>query len=309
MKRWMSAKGYRAGIASLLALGMIVIGGGASAAPDATATIAYQPMTDGGLTAGLPFEAWLVFGDANPAVPGYALPAGASIRITFPPAFIPEPGAMQGVVLLYGWPQNAIDVPFSFAKDPADPRTMVITLKGPIAIHGTDKPGLKSIHLRTDERNPAAGDYPIKIELVDAGPSSGTLEAVAHISPERVPNIAQYNQLHSGRNEDWQHVQPGQTAPLPVDLLVTRNAAPRATLTLARSSDGILNVVADGKPIGTIESRGVPLTLVPQPFGPGFARLGIVRFEIRAGSTAGMAEIEAKLDGGTTATLHVIVEH
>ncbi len=305
----MSTKSYGTAIAGLLALGMIIVSGGASPAANATATIAYQPMTDGGLTAGLPFEAWIVFGDTNPTVPGYALPAGASIRITFPPAFIPESGAMQGVVLLYGWPQNAIDVPFSFAKDPADPRTMVITLKGPIALRGPAQPGLKAIHLRTDERNPAAGDYPIKIELLNAGSSSGTLEAVAHISPERVPNIAQFNQLHNGRDEDWQHLQPGQMARLPVDLLITRSDAPRATLVLARRSDGGLNVVADGKPIGTIESRGVPLTLVPQPFGPGFARLGIVSFEIHAGSTVGMAEIEAKLDGGTSTTLHVIVEH
>jgi hypothetical protein len=50
---------------------MAIVGGGASSAAGATATIAYQPMT-----AGLPFEAWVVFGDPNPAVPGYALRSG-----------------------------------------------------------------------------------------------------------------------------------------------------------------------------------------------------------------------------------------
>jgi hypothetical protein len=296
-------------LASMLAF---VFGSGEAVVAEqpAPTTIGWQPMTDGGLTAGLPFEAWIDFGSSNPAVEGYSLPAGASIRITFPQAFTPESGVMQGVVLLNGWPQNAIDIPFSFAYDPSDPRTLVITLKGAIAANlAAGSPGLKAIHLRTDERNPAPGDYPIKIAFVNAGASNGTVEATAHIYPERVPNIAQYNQLHPGQaDEDWQHVRPGQMAPVPVDLLVTRNDAPRATLQLAKRPDGGLNVMADGKPIGTIEAHGVPVTLVPHPFGPGFARLGIVEFNVQAGQTPGNAEIEAKLDGGTMTTIHVIVD-
>jgi hypothetical protein len=66
-------------------------------------TVGYQPMTDIGLTTGQPFEAWLILGDANPMVPGYALPARASIRVTFPAAFVPEPVPSQGATLLYGW--------------------------------------------------------------------------------------------------------------------------------------------------------------------------------------------------------------
>ena len=60
-------------------------------------------------------------------------------------------------------------------------------------------------------------------------------------------------------------------------------------------------------PIGTIAARGVPLILTPVPLAPGFARLGIVRFQMHAGETVGKAEIEATLDGGTTTTVHAIV--
>ena len=292
----------------ILATALVVIGGAIpSVAQAPAATIAYQVMTDGGLTTGQPFEAWVVFGDPNPAAPGYALPAGSVIRVTFPPPFTPEPVSIQGVVLLYGWSQGSIDVPYAFAKDPADPRTIVITIKAPITVQAPERPGLKAIHLRTDLRNPLSGNYPIKIALLNAGQSNGTLDAVAHIGTTRVPHIAQYNQLHESRDEDYQHVQPGQAVPLPIDLLVTRNDEPRATLQLAKRLDGGLNIVADGKPIGKIEPHGVPVTLTPHPFGPGFARLGIVEFTVQAGQSAGAADIEAELDGGTGTTLHVLV--
>jgi hypothetical protein len=171
------------------------------------------------------------------------------------------------------------------------------------------RPGLKAIHLRTDERNPAAGSYPLKVAFVDAGPLSGAFEATAHIDAGAVPNIAQYNQLHEARNEDWQRTPPGQTAALPVDLLVTRTDLPRATLALSTRSDGSLSVLSDGKPIGTVAAHGVPVTLTPVALPPGFARLGIVRFQIRAGETVGTAEIEATLDGGTMTTVHAMVSN
>lgn len=64
-----------------------------------------------------------------------------------------------------------------------------------------------------------AESYPIKVAFIDAGPRSGTVEAIADISAGSLPNIAQYNQSHDARDEDWQRVQPGQTATLPSGLL------------------------------------------------------------------------------------------
>jgi hypothetical protein len=67
---------------------------------------------------------------------------------------------------------------------------------------------LKAIHLRTDERNPMAESYPIKVAFIDAGPRSGTVEAIADISAGSLPNIAQYNQSHAlsnaRRRDGWQ---------------------------------------------------------------------------------------------------------
>jgi hypothetical protein len=57
-----------------------------------------------------------------------------------------------------------------------------------------------------------------------------------------------------------------------------------------------LNIVADGTPIGTIEVRG-----------SGFARFRIVEFNVQVGQVPGAAEIEAKLDGGTSIAIHVSV--
>jgi hypothetical protein len=272
--------------------------------------IGYQPMTSEGLAAGRPFEAWVLLDRSmNPTVAGYALPAGATIRVTFPPAFTPEAGVHPEAVLLYGWPQKAAPVPFSVALDPRDPRTVVIKLAQALPAEPPTRPGLKAIHLRTGERNPTqAGDYPITLQFVDAEALSGTRQAIAHITAGPVPVIAAYNQLHDGQDEDWQQVTPGGSVALPIDLLVTLPGEARASITLRPVQGGGLEILRDGQAIGRVASHGVPVTLTPVPFGPGFARLGIVRFRVTAGSAPGLAEIDAQLQGGPAYTLHVAVE-
>jgi hypothetical protein len=274
------------------------------------ATIEYQPMTSHGLAAGLPFEAWVVFDKSpSPAEPGYALPAGATFRFTFPRAFTPQPDSHPEAVLLYGWPQKAASVPFTVALDPQDPRTIVLRLTEAFPAGPRERPGLKAIHLRMGPLNPAqAGDFPIAIQIAEAGALSGTTQAIAHITARPVPVIAAYNQLHRGDNEDWQHVIPGETAPFPIDLLVTLPDTARSFISLRPIAGGNLEILSDGIPIGAITRRGVPVTLKPEAFGPGFARLGIVRFYVTGGSVPGMAEIDAQLHGGSSYTLHVVVE-
>lgn len=76
-------------------------------------TIGYQPMVSTGLAANQPFEAWLVLDKpADPNVPGYAVPAGAKVRLTFGKAFTPVANQphLDGA-LLHGWPHGAIAVP------------------------------------------------------------------------------------------------------------------------------------------------------------------------------------------------------
>jgi hypothetical protein len=274
------------------------------------ATIEYQPMTSQGLAAGYPFEAWVVFDkSSNPAEPGYALPAGATFRFTFAPPFTPKPGIIPEAVLLYDWPQKAAPVPFAVGLDPTDPRTIFLKLKEAFPVGPPERPGLKAIHLRWGPLNPMQkGDYPITIKISDAGELSGTTHAIAHITSKPVPVVAAYNQLHEGRNEDWQHVETGQAAPLPIDLLISLPDRARSSIELSLGTNENLEILSDGTPIGTVTQRGVTVTLKPEHFGPGFARLGIVRFYVTAGSVAGLAEIDAQLQGGPNYTLRIVVE-
>lgn len=305
MKRWFSAMG----LITSVALTFVLFATIAWASPP-KATIEYQPMTSYGLAAGYPFEGWVVFDKSpDPAVPGYALPAGATFRFTFPREFTPQPDTHPESVLLYDWPQKSAPVPFTIGLDPQDPRTIVLRLKEAFPAGPPERPGLKAIHLRFGPLNPPqAGDYPIRIQISDAGELSGTAQAIAHITPKPVPVVAAYNQLHDSRNEDWQHVKLGQTAPLPIDLLVTLPDKCRSSVELHPAAGGNLEILSDGTPIGTVTPHGVPVTLKPQSFGPGFARLGIVRFYVTAGSVPGLAEIDAQLQGGPRYTLHLVVE-
>ena len=272
-------------------------------------TVAHQVMISTGLAARYPFEAWFVFDkSSDPAVPGYAVPVGATIRFTFPKAFTPKPGGVLGVVMLTGWSQGSIPVKLAWALDDKDPRTVVVHFSEAIATGSADRPGLKAIHLRTNEINPAkAGEYPIAIQFIDAGSLSGTTKAFAHITANPVPNVTAYNQLHEGKDEDWQHVKGREAAALPIDFLVTLPEASRSVISL-KAGDAGLSILRDGKPIGSITTKGAPVTLTPEAFGPGFSRLGVVRVHAKAGTTPGTAEIVAALEGGTYYVIHLIVE-
>lgn len=194
-------------------------------------------------------------------------------------------------------------------QNEADPRVVVVRIDGAIQSNPPEKPGLKAIHILTGELNPAvAGDYPIAVQFIDAGPLSGTSTAIAHITASAAPNVAAYNQLHQGRNEDWQRVKGGAEAAMPIDFLVTLPESSRSSIGLKASGDGALKIVSDGKPIGSIRTRGVPIALTPEPFGPGYSRLGIIRVRAGAGSQPGTAEIIARLNGGTEYKVTLIVE-
>jgi hypothetical protein len=212
-----------------------------------------------------------------PSKPGYAVPSGATMRFTFPKAFRPLPDMKPKAVLLYGWPQEPIPVKFEVALDSKDPRTIVITLLQSVEAAPPDRPGLKAIHLRTGEVNPAReGKYPIEIRFANAGELSGAATAIASITKSPVPNVAAYNQLHNGRNEDWQQVKRGETASIPIDLLITLPREARSSLSLHSRGDGSLEILSDERPIGAITASGVPLTLKPESFGPGFG--GVFRW-------------------------------
>jgi hypothetical protein len=274
-------------------------------------TVGYQPMVSTGLAAKEPFEAWFIFDKSNdPAIPGYAVPAGTTVRFTFPKEFMPHGNNPHlEAALLYGWPHGAIPAPFTITQDQTNSRVVTVRIEKSIASGPPERPGLKAIHIRTGELNPALpGDYPIKVEFIDAGPVSGTTTAVAHITGSPVPNIAAYNQLHQSKDEDWQRLKPGTETPLPIDFLVTLPEESRSSITLTPASGSSLSILSDGKPIGSITTKGVPIVIWSQPFGPGFARLGIVEIRAKAGTTPGTAQVIAALDGGPQYAINVIVE-
>ncbi len=294
-----------------MAVGATTLAGFPAQAGSPTITVGYQPMVSTGLAAKEPFEAWFVFDkSADPRIPGYEVPAGTTVRFTFPKEFMPVgDNPHLEAALLYGWPHGAIAAPFVITQDKADPRVVTVRIEQAISITPPEKPGLKAIHIRTGEINPAqAGDYPIKVEFIDAGPLSGTMTAVAHITENAVPNIAAYNQLHQSKDEDWQRLKTGMEAPLPIDFLVTLPDATRTSITLTPASGSSLRILSDGKPIGSIMTKGVPIVIRSQPFGPGFARLGIVEIRAKAGTTPGTAQIIAALDGGRQYVINLIVE-
>jgi len=185
-------------------------------------TVAYQVMVSTGLATKNPFEAWFIFDkSSDPTVPGYAVPAGATIRFTFPKSFTPKAGVLSSVMLT-GWAQGSVPAKFTVVQEEKNPRAVVLHFSEGISAGPADHPGLKAIHLRTSEINPAkAGDYPITVQFLDAGPLSGTTKAIAQITANPVPNVAAYNQLHQSKDEDWQHLKPEATAALPIDFLVT----------------------------------------------------------------------------------------
>ena len=202
------------------------------------ATVAYQPMVSTGLAANQPFEAWFVLDkSSDPRVPGYAIPAGATIRFVFPKEFTPQADLFQGAVMLPGWVQGPIAANFTTTQDATNARAIIIKFNGPIVADGPEHPGLKDIHIRARVVNPAAGDYPITITFSDAGPLDETTTAVAHITPTPVPNIASYNELNEGKGSNWQHVQPGQEAPMPIDFLATLPNVPRSIISLRSQAE------------------------------------------------------------------------
>lgn len=295
------------GLAFLMGL-LLAAAAPARAAPPPIRVIP-QPMIATGLAAGHEFEAWFVLElPPDPAAPGYAVPEGAEIRVLFPGSFTPMPAARPSSVLLYGWPQQGIPAAFTIARDKRQPRALIWRLAQAIPNGLPGRPGLKAIHLRSSERNPMRpGDYTITLSFRHAGTLDGTVRAIAHIAAAPRPNIAAYNQLHAGRDEDYQHLQRNDIAPLPLDFLITLPRQPRAELRLEPAPGG-LRILADDAPIGTIRTEGVPLALSPVRLGPGFARLGIIRVAVRAGAAAGSVRVIATLTGGETCRITLTVE-
>jgi len=167
----------------VLATVMVLFAATAWAAPP-IAMIVYEPTAGDGFAVGSAFEAWVYLDrPPNPAIPGYALPEGATLRFRFPEAFLPQPDRGPRAELLSGGPSGPLGAPFTIYKDPEDARTVILILTAPLPSGSPGNPGLKAIRLSPGSLNPSEpGEYPITIEYSNAGELSGSTQAIARIT-------------------------------------------------------------------------------------------------------------------------------
>ena len=69
-----------------------------------------------------------------------------------------------------------------------------------------------------------------------------------------------------------------------------------------------MDILSDGKPIGTIIRRGVPVILKPESFGPGFAPFSDSALSRYRWTDAGHCRNQARLQEGTNYIITVVVE-
>ena len=178
--------------------------------PNLVASIEKAPITPDGNVAGRATDLVIHFDvTPDPAVPGRALKAGRSLRVTLPDGFEntggrplleyasdprcgPQKLDCNTAALLQGWPQN----PVAFRKVALSfdgPRTLVLTAREDIGPASEHAPGIKGVHLLLSGfRNPAPGLYPVRVEA-ETGPGGalergvGEVEIVA--APRRSINI------------------------------------------------------------------------------------------------------------------------
>lgn len=225
--------------------------------------VAPAPITATGHVAGQPTDfVFVLVADADPATPGFALGRGEALRLTMPAAFARDPGTPivadrdSNLVLTKGWPQGAVPLAgqYQIAYDEARhaiAATMLVDM--PAAA-----PGIKVIHLRGKTFvNPAAGEYPVSVEHVDASGTARTSWTGTLVVVERAPaaRIAPTNfHLPPGTSANFQRVAPTQRLTHPLGMLLWADGAPLDGVGLAprdlerfpRYTGGLLIADANG---------------------------------------------------------------
>lgn len=215
---------------SLLLLSALTLTMGACAvapvsAPPTPLVAAPAPISFDGHVAGQATDyVFMLVADANPAVPGLALAAGAQLRLTLPPEFkrnasVPiSADRDSNLVLTKGWPQGAVRLAGQYAVSFEDKaNTMVVTALQDVPASGANAPGIKVIHLRGRSFiNPMPGSYPVAVTQTSASGQQlavwqGQIKVLDHAPEAR---LAPTNfHLAPGLNADYQQLIVGQQAP------------------------------------------------------------------------------------------------
>lgn len=208
-----------------------VAGCATAPAPHALMT-APAPITfDGHVAAQATDYVFVLVPDANPALPGLALRAGESLRLTLPASFKRNPSVVvstdtdANLVLTKGWPQGAVKLAGQYRVGfDAAAHAMTVTALHDITAAGTNAPGIKVIHLRGRTFvNPMPGQYPVSVSLlaVDARELTRWQGELAVLDDAPTARLAPSNfHLPPGTNADYQAVAAGQRAAHPLGVLL-----------------------------------------------------------------------------------------
>lgn len=274
----------------------------------------------------------------DPNVPGFALPAGKSIRVTLPSAFVNTqelplasvgsqedcvPGNFQctTAALLQGWPQRPI--PFGqYALSYDGANTIVITANEDILPQTPNAPGVKQIHLLwLAATNPEEGLYPVHVEI--EGTSEGEWLSgygLLEILPSTRPTVAVTSVFNPGNpNTVYQHARAGTPVPLPYDLLLwDADGNPMNGVTLQKidasrwllmQGDQAVGMAAIEAPAGATGQRLIPAGESFQINAPiSAAPTARLRTYFQVGSTPGTYTVRFHMRGGNEVHMTVIAD-
>ena len=300
-----------------------------------SAVIKAPIVADGDVAGALTDLVFVLDTDLDPAVPGRTLPAGSSVRITFPeefqsvevnagPAATCEDPCNTGVIL-QGWPQRPFPPIADFYSVEMDgSHTFVMTAVQDLAPGGT--PGVKQFHVilggLTNPTEP--GDYAITVEAgtgPDGAVETGT--GVVTIHPAIQPSINPTSIFAKLTDEDpngnplYQEAAAGESPPFAWDFfLFGSDGGGIVGAELQQNDDSGGDIVQDGAVIGsfTIDapegatgqsvSGGPSVDATAPVLGKATARLTAT---FTAGDMPGDYVTTFEMDGGNSLAMHVTV--
>ena len=190
------------------------------------------PITFDGNVAGQATDyVFVLVADANPAVPGFAMRAGETLRLAMPSAFkrnvlvAISADTDVNLVLTKGWPQGAVKLAGQYRVGYDEKaNAMIVTASQDVAADGANAPGIKVIHLRGRSFvNPMPGDYPASVTHVaaDGKPLATWQGQLKVLDDAPTARLAPTNfHLAPSANGDYQKVAAGQVAPNNLGLLL-----------------------------------------------------------------------------------------
>jgi hypothetical protein len=305
------------------------------------ASVVKAPIDPAGDVAGEPTD-FVVNLDRSldPAVPGRALLAGKTIKVTLPEDFVylggpitnPGPGGCSPAagtcgtgVLLQGWPQNPIPpAPGNYTLGSEGTHTVVYTaardlVPGDPTFNG---PGIKQMHLiLTNYVNPKPGRYEFHV-AAETGPD-GALETgvgVVHVRPKprasiNVTSVFAGNPDPPFANTIYQTTTTNSTTPFDWTFLVwDRRGEPALDVTVHQINSRKAQLKQGNRVIGQISisaprgATGQEVSAGPSvPFNAPVKGVptGRLTVEFKAGDTAGLYTTMLRMNNGTSATMYV----